>query len=371
MIRIGITGSNGFVGWHLRNWLLLKPEKFVLIEFNRLFFQNDEALDNFVLSCDVIVHLAAVNRADESKDLFEINFSLAKLLVASLQRTLNKCHLIFTSSIQEYLGNDYGLGKKLARELFSDWAFTNKRLYSGLLLPNVFGPFSKPNYNTVVATFCQQILEGTSPNIIVDKLVPLVYIGNLVKKIEDIIVNSIVGEKIAIEFDFEMKVKELAFTFERYKSIYFDNGIIPELLNNNDINLFNTFRSFIPLKLLQKSLIKNSDERGDFLEVIRSRIGGQFSYSTTNPRITRGNHFHTRKIERFCVIKGNAIIQMRKVGSATITEFQVSGDDPAVIDIPIWHVHNLMNCGNSELVTLFWINEVYNPDDPDTYFQNV
>ena len=157
-----------------------------------------------------------------------------------------------------------------------------------------------------------------------------------------------------------------------YKEIYQDKGEIPKLNNKFELNLFNTFRCYMdisnhfPVKLNQ-----HTDPRGSFVEIIRLGIGGQVSFSTTKPGITRGNHFHTRKIERFAVIKGKARIQLRKIGSDEVLDFYLNGDEPAYVDMPIWYTHNIKNIGEDTLYTNFWINEPYNPEDADTYFEEV
>ena len=142
--------------------------------------------------------------------------------------------------------------------------------------------------------------------------------------------------------------------------------------NKFEINLFNTFRSYFDLSNHFPIKYKNKiDDRGNFVEIIRLGTGGQVSFSTTKKGITRGNHFHTRKIERFSVIKGDALIKLRKIGTNDTFKYFLSGDDPAYVDIPIWHTHNIKNIGEEELYTMFWINEFYDENDSDTYFENV
>ena len=169
-----------------------------------------------------------------------------------------------------------------------------------------------------------------------------------------------------------MKVSEILTLLNSYKNQYQDQGEIPSLHSTFELNLFNTFRCYMdiqnhfPVKFTQ-----HTDPRGSFVEVIRLEIGGQVSFSTTVPGITRGNHFHTRKIERFAVIKGKALIQLRKIGTDEVLNFYLDGDAPAYVDMPIWYTHNIKNIGDEVLYTNFWINEAYNPEDADTYFENV
>ena len=236
----------------------------------------------------------------------------------------------------------------------------------------MFGPFCKPNYNSFIATFCSKILIDNNPEILQDSKVPLIYIGNLVSQIINNIQcdNQVKQDKILC--DIEIRVSEVLNILNQFKFSYLKNNTLPLFANSFEFDLFNTFRSYINLeKNYPVSLKKHSDERGFFSEIIRTETGGQFSYSTTLPSITRGNHFHTRKIERFSVLKGDAKISLRKIGSEKIYDFFLNGDLPSYIDMPIWFTHSITNIGNQPLITSFWINEPYNPEDSDTYFENV
>ena len=171
----------------------------------------------------------------------------------------------------------------------------------------------------------------------------------------------------------EKKVSEIPATLNRFKTLYFEQGIFPELHDRFEIQLFNTFcgyidhENFFPFKLK-----KNSDDRGSFVETVKlDNLGGQVSFSTTRPGITRGNHYHTRKIERFAVIKGHAKIELRKIGTNEKLTFELDGNEPAFVDMPVWYTHNITNIGTDDLYTIFWINEFYDPSDPDTFFEKV
>ena len=157
----------------------------------------------------------------------------------------------------------------------------------------------------------------------------------------------------------------------KYRTDYIGKGIFPSLENEFEKSLFNTFRCYIPESHYPVKYTKHSDDRGSFVEIARTETSGQFSFSTTRPGITRGNHFHTRKAERFAVISGKALIQLRKIGSDHIINYELDGSNPAYVDMPIWHTHNIKNIGNDELITLFWINEPFDPDNADTYFEDV
>jgi len=372
MKRIGITGQNGFVGSHLYNTLGLKPEEFERIEFKKEFFNNPEKLDHFVEQCDVIVHLAAMNRHPDPEVIFENNINLVKELIASLERTGSKAHVLFSSSSQEEKDNLYGKSKKEGRELFSEWAKKSGGTFTGMVIPNVFGPFGKPNYNSFIATFCHKLTHGETPGIDIDGEVRLIYVGELVQEIIDNIYKGQTDELYEVSHTSVNKVSEVLKKLNHYKQLYFENGEIPELKTKFDLNLFNTFRCYFDVKNhYPVKFTQHVDPRGAFVEVIRLGIGGQCSFSTTVPGITRGNHFHTRKIERFAVIKGQALIQLRKIDTEEVLDFYLDGNEPAYVDMPIWYTHNIKNIGNEELYTIFWINEPFNPEDADTYFLNV
>lgn len=372
MKRVGITGQNGFVGSHLYNTLGLHPEEYERIDFKKDYFIRPEALDEFVNQCDVIVHLAAMNRHPNPEVIYDQNLGLVQRLVASLERTKSKAHVIFSSSSQEERDNLYGKSKKQGRALFIDWAKNSGGTFSGLIIPNVFGPFGKPYYNSFVATFCHQLSHGETPVVETDGEVKLIYVAELVQEILNQIKGSSSKEYYTVPFSTSIKVSEVLSKLQNYKALYFDGGKIPKLETVFDYQLFNTFRCYFDIaKHYPVKLTQHTDPRGAFVEVIRLDIGGQFSFSTTVPGITRGNHFHTRKIERFTVIKGKAQIQLRKIGTDEVLNFFLDGNEPAYVDMPIWYTHNIKNIGEEELLTLFWINESYNAEDPDTYFDIV
>ncbi len=372
MIRVGITGQNGFVGNHLYQTLNLQKDQFELIDFKREYFENDILLDHFVKSCDVIVHLAALNRHNDPNEIYNKNTGLVNSLIASLERTNSKPHVIISSSTQEERDNIYGKSKREARESLSNWATKTNSTFTGMIIPNVFGPFGNPFYNSVVATFCHQITRNEQPKIDVDGQLKLIYVGDLVTEIIEAINENKNNHACLIEHNADVKVSEILNYLNSYRATYQEKGEIPQLNSKFEFQLFNTFRCYMPLtNYFPKHFTKNPDNRGAFVELIRLGIGGQVSFSTTVPGITRGNHFHTRKIERFAVIKGKALIQLRQIGKTDVLDFYLDGENPSYVDMPIWFTHNIKNIGEEELYTVFWINEFYDPNDPDTFFETV
>jgi len=391
MIKVGITGQPGFVGTHLYNTLGLFHEKFTRIPFEDNFFQSPDKLETFVKECDVIVHLAAVNRHNEPDFIYRTNIGLVNQLIDALEKTCSTPHVLFSSSTQEERDNIYGKSKREGRELLEKWATRNNAMFTGMVIPNVFGPFGNPYYNSVVATFCHQLSHNETPKIEIDGEIKLIYVSELVNHILGKIVDHSVAqspdtesnsetpfssakhcETFYIPHTSEIKVSALLQKLSFYKASYFEKGEIPSIDNSFDRNLFNTFLTYIDHSTFFPFKLKlNTDQRGSFVETVKLNSGGQVSFSTTVPGITRGNHFHTRKAERFAVIKGKALIQLRRIGTSEVLNFELSGDKPAFVDMPVWFTHNIKNIGDEELYTIFWINEHFNPDDSDTFFESV
>ena len=381
MIKVGITGQSGFIGTHLFNTLGLYPDKFERVPFEDTFFDNKLKLSEFVRGCDVIVHLAAMNRHNSPEVIYSTNIGLVQKLIEACEITKSTPHIIFSSSTQEERDNLYGKSKKEGRILFEQWASKNNAKFSGFIIPNVFGPFGKPYYNSVIATFCHQLTHNEEPKIEVDGELKLIYVSELVEFfIQRILFHSVTqsknselrGEAIQIPHTATIKVSSILNKLNEFKANYFEKGVFPNLTDSFERNLFNTFvcyidhNQFFPFRLELKT-----DDRGSFVETIKLNSGGQISFSTTKPGITRGNHFHTRKSERFAVIKGKAIIEIRRVGTDKKITFELDGSNPSFVDMPIWFTHNIKNIGSEDLYTIFWISEHFNANDPDTFFETV
>lgn len=372
MKKIGITGQSGFVGTHLYNTLSLFTNQFECIPFDDTFFSSESKLNEFVQSCDVIVHLAAMNRHSDPQAIYDTNIKLVKSLINALEKTKCTPHLLFSSSSQEERENLYGKSKKEGREMLQRWARDNGAIFTGLIIPNVFGPFGNPYYNSFIATFSHQLTHNETPNIEIDGDVKLIYISELVDVFIDCIKGEYAPDAFPVPHTSEKKVSEILSLLKMYKDEYFEKGIFPSLKNSFELNLFNTFRCYIDqATFFPFELKKNEDNRGVFVETLKTGMGGQVSFSTTKPGVTRGNHYHTRKIERFAVIKGKALIELRRIGTDQTISFELDGKEPGFVDMPIWHTHNITNIGNEELYTIFWINEHFDASDPDTYFEKV
>src|SRR5690606_12025738 len=244
MLRVGVTGQNGFVGQHLFNTLGLYPEEFTCIPFDRSYFQDDTALASFAEECDVVVHLAAMNRHNDPQVLHDTNILLVEKLIAALEATHSTAHVLFSSSSQEERDNLYGKSKKAGRELLVNWAKRSGGRFTGLVIPNVFGPFGHPNYNSFIATFCHRLTHGETPVIDADGSVKLIYVGDLVQEIIGEIRKGSGKDLLHVPHTDEYKVSEVLALLETYTEKYLKGGIIPELNSRFETNLFNTFRCY-------------------------------------------------------------------------------------------------------------------------------
>lgn len=385
MIKAGITGRSGFIGTHLANFLSLKKDVIELVPFEDDFFSDSDKLTRFVRECDVIVHLAALNRHNDPDEIYSTNLDLVKNLVSACEISGSRPYIIFSSSSQEQRDNPYGRSKLEGRKIFESWAERNGAAFTGLVIPNVFGPFGNPYYNSVVATFCHQLTHNEIPRIDVDANIRLIYVSELVEYIYNKIIfnkeknreeatksGEPVIEKIDVPHTSEKSVSGILDILKDFHYKYLERGIIPDLSDPFQKNLFNTFVCYIDHQdFFPHMLKKHEDERGVYVETIKNHSGGQVSFSTTKPGITRGNHFHTRKAERFAVIRGKARIQLRRIGTDKIMSFYLDGEKPSFVDMPVWYTHNITNIGDDELYTLFWINEHFDPNDADTYYEEV
>lgn len=370
---VGITGSNGFIGSHLINYFS-KISKINFVEILKDDFLNNEIFKK-VSKCDTIIHLAGLNRHNENKVIFDTNIDLTKKLIDAIEKNSKVNHVIFSSSTQESKDNPYGKSKLKSKVLLSNWATSNSKYFTNLIIPNVFGPYCKPHYNSVVSTFSHQLINNDVPSIIVDNNIELIYIQNLVKKINYILTKKYNYRKytteLKIKYDKKISVSDLLLKLKKIKEDYIDNNILPNLHNEFDKNLFITFFSYLKDDFFPRKFNTHNDERGSFSEVVKSNTKGQFSYSLTNKGVIRGEHFHTRKIERFMVISGKAEIKLRRINHKTVKKYLLDGSKPSYVDIPVWSTHNIKNIGNNDLVTLFWINEYYDDQNPDTYHELV
>ena len=347
-MRVGITGHRGFIGNFLKNYLE---------HFTHYTPVDKEPVDDFS-DVDVVVHLAEKNKGDD-KEVYDSNRKSCQNLITSIWKSSKNedIHLIYASSIHQDDNGCYGLYR---RQNVTDFV-SNIKKFTAIRIPNVFGPFCNPNYNSFIATFCDKIIRGEEINVN-DNNVDLIYVEDLCEEIHQLFSTNN-GEIIISSTP--KSVKEVYDKLMKFKKMYLDENVIPKLNDVFDLNLFNTFRSYINHE--DKSFkVKNFlDERGRLSELLKSKTQGQVFFSTTNSGFVRGNHFHRKRIERFCVLKGKALIEMRKVGTDEINRYEIDGDDYKVIDMPIYYTHSLKNIGDEELICAFWMNDILGEAEVD------
>ncbi len=362
MRNILVTGSDGMLGWHLRCRLFARPECDV-VSCTRQQFNDAAWLRAAVQEADAVVHLAGINRASES-ELEQGNTSLSKQLVAACEATDSRPHVLYSSSVHADNDTPYGRGKRKAARILSDWAEREDARFCNIVLPHVFGEHGKPFYNSVVSTFAWQLANDQQPEIQSDGLLSLLHTSDVARLVQEKIDEGFVGTVRPRGTDIRVTslLDRIGQMVDRYNS-----GVVPQLDQPLDLQLFNTFRSHLPAEHRRIPLKLHTDHRGSLFETIRSDGQGQVFLSTTAPGITRGNHFHTRKVERFVVVEGRATIRLRRMLTDEVTTFDVAGSRPEAIDIPTLHTHNITNTGDTPLLTLFWTGELFDPADPDTF----
>jgi len=369
-MRVGITGAYGFFGWYFRTYLYsLGSEVSEIRLADKSTFSDTAILENFVTGLDVIFHLAGVNRA-KKETLLPGNTKPASELVNALTRTGSSATVVFTSSIHAVNPTTcYGEAKMHAAEILRRWASESGNRFINLIIPHVFGEYCKPFYNSGVATICYQITHQQEPEVNPNGKLELVYIQDLVELVYSLYPKEISGDYRVRGF--EISVPSLVAKLRDFEEDYLDNLQIPDLGDDFSRNLFNTFRSFIDEDSRIQFPTLHSDNRGWLVETVRAGSGGQCFVSSTQPGITRGNHYHRRKVERFFVLQGTAEIKMRKLFSDDVFSYSLDGSRPAFIDIPTLYTHNITNSGDEELITLFWADELFDPDNPDTFYEEV
>jgi UDP-2-acetamido-2,6-beta-L-arabino-hexul-4-ose reductase len=368
-MKIGITGANGFIGWHLRCYLKTRNDVEEVRLAGRDVFQSHEKLVEFVDGVDAIVHLAGVNRA-EPKELVEGNAEPAAQLVQALEQVGNKPFLVYTTSTQAVTAsNPYGEGKAAVSKTFQTWATNSDARFVNFIVPHVFGEYGRPNYNSVVATFTHQIAAGEVPSVHNDGQLELVHVQDLVEQIINLYEQGASGD-VRVEGR-ATGVIEVAEQLKLLHHTYVDEGQFPDLSDHFTRCLFNTLRGAIAHSERHRVVTKHEDDRGWLIETVKANSGGQCFVSTTKPGITRGNHFHKRKVERFFILQGKAQVKLRKLFTDDVIVYELDGAVPSFVDIPTLHTHNITNTGKGELVTLFWSDESFDPNNSDTYFEEV
>lgn len=368
-----VTGAKGFVGKNLV--LELKNRGYEVFEFD---IDTDiEYLNQSIKLTEFVFHLAGVNRPIDEKEFMEGNFGFTKILLDLLKKENNKAPIVITSSIQARLDNLYGISKKAGEDYVFDYGEENSVKTFVYRLPNLFGKWCKPNYNSAVATFCHNIARDIPITVSCEEnIVNLLYIDdlikNLVEKLEkkDIYTLESKKEYLGVEPTYSVKLGEIVGLIKSFKESRIDFSI-PFLAEGFEKKLYSTYLSYLPEDEFSYPLIMNIDERGSFSEFIKTPERGQVSVNISKPGITKGNHWHHSKNEKFMVVSGKGLIQFRRLDSEKIIEYRVTSEKLEVIDIPPGYTHNIINEGDSDLVTIMWANEPFDNNRPDTYFLSV
>lgn len=382
-MKILITGAHGFVGKNLCQTLYNiasgKDKSYKIDEKIEVFEYDIDTdtslLDEYCKECDFVFHLAGVNRPKTEEEFMQGNFGFTSTLLDTLKKHNNTCHIMISSSIQAKLENPYGLSKKAGEDLMFSYAKETGSKVMVYRLPNVFGKWCKPNYNSAVATFCNNIANDL-PIQVNDRSVnmTLVYIDDVV----DELINALKGNenkdgeycKVPIEHKITLgEIVDLIYSFKNQPQTL----VMPEIpFNSFEKKLYSTYLSYLPKEKVSFPLKMNVDQRGSFTELLRTEKCGQFSVNISKPGITKGQHWHNTKWEFFIVVSGKGLIQQRKIGTDEVLNFEVSGDKIEAVHMLPGYTHNIINLSDKEdLVTVMWANEQFDANKPDTFFEVV
>ncbi len=381
MMKILITGAKGFIGKNLIAELNnikegkakgyhLNPE-LTLFEYDM--DTDPSLLDGYCKDADFVFHLAGVNRPKDQSEFMEGNFGFTSLLLDTLKKHDNNCPVMLSSSIQAELDNPYGISKKAGEDLLLEYG---RETGSDVLIyrfPNVFGKWCRPNYNSAVATFCHNVAHDL-PIQVNDRSVnmTLVYIDDVVKEL----IAALEGNpnksgefcKVPVEHKITLgEIVDLIYSFKESRK----NLLVADLSDPFTKKLYSTYLSYLPEDQFSYPLKMNVDERGSFTEFLKSNDRGQVSVNISKPGITKGHHWHHTKNEKFLVVSGKGVIRFRKIDEKKVQEYFVSGEKLEVVDIPVGYTHNIENLGDSDMVTIMWANEPFDPENPDTYYLEV
>lgn len=369
-MKILVTGSDGFLGQNLVAQLKNEGFEDILLYTKK---NSLEDLQAYTAECDFIYHLAGVNRPKEINEFREGNVGLTEKLIEFLNIQNKSVPIVLSSSVQAELDNPYGNSKRSAEEVLLNYGNHTKSKIMIYRLKNLYGKWSRPNYNSVVATFCYNIARNLPIEIRDrDAQVELSYIEDVVFELVKALKSqpTFDGDYCVVPVSYTITLGDLANKIKKFSENRV-NLIMPSLKEQFDRNLYATYLSYLEEDNFSYMLKKNEDERGWLAEFIKSEDNGQIFISTTKPGITRGNHWHHTKVEKFLVIKGTGVIRFRNINEDKIIEYPVSGEKLEVVDIPVGYTHSITNTGENEMMTLFWACEIFDPQHPDTYYLEV
>ncbi len=369
-MKILVTGAKGFIGKNLI--AELRNRKYDdIFEYDR--DTDPSLLDEHCKEADFVFHLAGVNRPKEQSEFMEGNFGFTSVLLNTLQKYNNICPVMISSSIQAELDNPYGESKKAGEDLLFSYGKETGSKVLVYRFPNVFGKWCRPNYNSAVATFCHNIahdlpIQVNDPSVVLN----LVYIDDVVNEL----INALEGNENKVDSFCEVpvvhtislgEIVDLIYSFKKSR----ENRLVPNMSDAFTKKLYSTYLSYLPGGQFSYDLKMNVDQRGSFTEFIKTPDRGQVSVNISKPGITKGNHWHHTKNEKFLVVSGKGVIRFRKIDSDEVQEYFVSSDKMEVVDIPTGYTHNIENLGDTDMVTIMWANESFDPEKPDTFYLEV
>lgn len=368
IVKIAIIGAHGLIGHHAAVRLHAEncaarfrglPEPHDIVLLGHADFDDDATLDAAVRNSELVLHFAGVNRASDA-DIRTGNPDIARRLIAACAAADATPHIVYANSTHAAQDSVYGNSKRIAGEIIAASGLS----HTDLILPHIFGEGARPDYNNVTATFIKRIIDGEEPEINQEAEVRLLHSGEAAQIAIDAGKSGVTGKLAPAG-----KAISVAELFERLRWLHesYSMNLFADLSDPFTLALFNSYRSALYPGSYPRMLKLNSDQRGTLFEASRGGGGGQTFLSWTHPGITRGEHFHLDKVERFLVLQGEAMIRIRPVLGETISEFRVSGEAPAAVDMPTLHTHHIVNVGDTPLLTLFWTNAVFDPAAPDTY----
>ena len=381
-MKILVTGAKGFVGRNLcaqlRNIRDGKARWYEGVAVEEVYEYDvdsaPEELEAWCREADFVFNLAGVNRPKDPAEFMAGNFGFASTLLETLRRHGNRCPVMVSSSIQAALDNPYGESKRAGEELMFGYGRETGARVLVYRFPNVFGKWCRPNYNSAVATFCNNIANGlpitvNDPDVVLN----LVYIDDVV----DELIGALAGKEhrqgdfCVVPVTHTVRLGDIVDLLHSFKEMR-ENLQVPDLGDAFTKKLYSTYLSYLPAEKFKYPLRMNVDARGSFTEIIRTLDRGQFSVNVSRPGITKGEHWHHTKNEKFLVVRGHGLIRLRKVGTDEVVEFEVSGEKLEVIEMIPGYTHSIVNLSETEeMVTFMWANEAFDPGRPDTYFERV
>ncbi len=369
-MKILITGANGFIGKNLISELKNRGYTDLLCyDLNT----DNTLLYQYCSECEFVFHLAGINRPETEEEYMEGNYHFTFLLLELLKSNHNFSPILVTSSIQASYDNPYGKSKKAGEKLFMTYTRETGIPTYIYRLPGVFGKWSRPNYNSVIATFSHNIandlpIQVNDPSYVIS----LVYIDDVVNEFFSALTGKAnrQGDYCLVDPVYSETLENIAAYIQAFHKARDGRGL-PDLSDTFKKKLYATYLSYLPAQCLSKSLTMNRDNRGSFTEFIRTLDQGQISVNISGAGITKGNHWHHTKCEKFLVVSGMGVIRLRKIGSSEITSYFVSGDRLEAVDIPPGYTHNITNTGTTDMVTIMWASEQFDQGKPDTYFLEV